>query len=108
MIRTLEGPGIAGFLAAYHRTAMSTRIEQRADRAVVAADQNHGTARDVARTKITGVRHLRFMTGVDPALVEQPTPFLLEAFGIGEYPPVYTEKASRLVIDDEGFVRFFH
>jgi hypothetical protein len=48
------------------------------------------------------------MTGVDPALVEQPTPFLLEAFGIGEYPPVYTEKASRLVIDDEGFVRFFH
>src|ERR1700680_596927 len=48
------------------------------------------------------------MTGVDPAFVEKPASFLLEAFGIGEDAPVHAEETSRLVINDEGFVRFFH
>ena len=83
---------------------MGAGIKQYPQRAVIPANLNHWTARNVAGTKIAGVRHLRFMTGVYPALVEDATPLLLETFRIRENSPIYAEKTRRLVIDDERFV----
>jgi hypothetical protein len=83
---------------------MRAGIEQDTDHAVVATNQDHWTARYAAGTKIARVRHLRFVTGVDPALVEDATPLLVETFGIRENSPIYPEKTRRLVVDDERFV----
>src|SRR5581483_3587326 len=108
VIRTLKGLRVAGPLAAHEGAAMRAGVEQHANRAVVAAHQDHRAPGYLPRPIVARVRDFRFMAHVDPASIEDPPPLLFETFGINERPAIDAKDPSFAVIDDVPGGCFFH
>lgn len=87
---------------------MGAGVKQDADHIVVAAHQDHRAAGNISRAIVARMGHFGFMTDVDPALLKDAPPFLLQTLRVGKHPPVDSKQARRLVIDDVIFGRSIH
>src|SRR5258708_3394137 len=101
MVGTLKRPRIAGFLTTGQRAAMRAGGEQPGPHAVIAAHQNQRAPGHSSRAEVACVRYLGFVPDVEPALVEDAPPFLLEAFRINERFTIYAKQSRVLIVNDE-------
>jgi hypothetical protein len=101
MVGALKTPGIPARLAAYERTAMSTGIEEDPDDAVIAANNDQRSAGHTSRAEIARLGNFRFVPGINPAFTENASTFEFEIFGFGKSPPVNSENACLLIVDNQ-------
>src|SRR4051794_38514500 len=56
---------------------------------------------DVPCAEVTGLRDLRFVAGIDPAVFKDPLPFQLQNVWVGEHPAVDAKQPLRSVVDHQ-------
>src|SRR5262245_23160250 len=105
MVRALERTGSARLFATDERSTVCTRIQQDADRVIIAAHENDGPTSHPARAKITRIRHFRLMSGINPAVLEDPLLFQCENLRAQERLTIDPKQTVLLIIDDQAFKR---
>ena len=85
--------------------AMAAGVEQRADLAVVAGDQDQRAAADAAGDEVAGVGEFRHVAGEQPGAIEDQLPLEFEDLPVDEDAAVDPEDAFfPIVIDETGRV----
>ena len=81
---------------------MTTGIQEQTDIVVPVPRQNYGTPSDIAGLEIAGFRHFGFMTGINPALVEDAVAFRYQYLRIDKSFSVQPEVVTARIIDNVG------
>jgi hypothetical protein len=97
----LKALGVARRLSADEGSAVGTGIQEDANLTVAATHQDDPPTGDMTRLEISGTRDFGFMSGINPALLEDP-PFLeLEDGRVGEHAPINPKEAILDIVDHE-------
>jgi len=84
---------------------MSTGIQENPDLTVTPMGEDNRAARNPARTKIAGLRDLRFMPCIDPATFKDPFVFKSKDLRTTEGLTIDAKQPSFAVVDNEPFER---
>ena len=99
MIETVEPLGIAFAFPAHLGATMTAGIQEQADIVIAIPRQNNGTPSYIAGLEIARFGHFGFMTGINPAPVEDPVAFRYQDIRIDKSFPVEPEVVTAGIID---------
>jgi hypothetical protein len=84
---------------------MSTGVQENPDLTVTPMGKDNRAARNPARTKIAGLRDLRFMPRIDPATFKDPFVFESKDLRTAEGLTIDAKQPRFAVVDNEPFER---
>ena len=104
VVHAVEAARVALAFSAHHRAAMAADIEHGADFALRVAAEQDRAAGDLARLEVARCLHLRGMTHIDPAGLENALPLASQHVIRDEDLPIDQEGILFLVFKDIGLI----